>query len=603
VSSDTVAPLKPYQVWLVLIVASVGFLFDTYELLMLPVIAAPAISELLGVPPNNPEVRAWISTLLWLSALCGGVFGLLGGWLIDRFGRKTIMVVSILMYSLSPVAAAFSSDVYTLVFFRCTTFIGVCVEFVAAITWLSELFPDKRKRELAIGWTQAFASVGGLLVTGANQFAVSFADSLPAIPVRPPLDPNASWRYTLITGLIPGLFILLLLPFVPESRVWLQRKRAGTLRRPSFGELFAPSLVRTTLVTAALSACAYGAAFGALQLTPTQVVPGLETLSDHQSAIHPLQEEARELNKQFNELTPKLREQQAAVPGLEEVVNDRIAARRQLRKSQERIDALTRHTKDASEPERADAEARVQAIREGMAPHQERLKELTRRLDEVTAGHPEAKQVVLDREKLLAQIGANRAKQREPDDAIKARGNAAQLWQELGGLTGRILLAILVVAIASRRLLLRLFQVPGLVVFPLTYIFLYRQAPDFFVFGLFFCGLLTVAQFSYFGEYLPKVFPLHLRGTGGSFATNVGGRMIGTSAALVTGRLVAPLLPGDTFTQVATAAAIVGTGVFVLGLIASVWLPEPKEEGENLPVATSLSTADEGTGGPHDPQP
>ena len=40
-SSDAVPPLKPYQVWLVLIVASVGFLFDTYELLMLPVIAAP----------------------------------------------------------------------------------------------------------------------------------------------------------------------------------------------------------------------------------------------------------------------------------------------------------------------------------------------------------------------------------------------------------------------------------------------------------------------------------------------------------------------------------------------------------------------------------
>lgn len=55
------------------------------------------------------------------------------------------------------------------------------------------------------------------------------------------------------------------------------------------------------------------------------------------------------------------------------------------------------------------------------------------------------------------------------------------------------------------------------------------------------CGLLTVAQFSYFGEYLPKVFPLHLRGTGGSFATNVGGRMIGTSMAVVTSNLIAQM--------------------------------------------------------------
>src|SRR5262249_10132766 len=149
-----------------------------------------------------------------------------GGWLIDRFGRKTIMVASILLYSFSPVFAAFSTSAMMLLIFRCTTFIGVCVEFVAAITWLSELFPDKRKRELAIGWTQAFASVGGLLVTGANQLAVSFADQLPALPyIAEPLDANASWRYTLITGLIPGALILLLLPFVPESKVWLERKR------------------------------------------------------------------------------------------------------------------------------------------------------------------------------------------------------------------------------------------------------------------------------------------------------------------------------------------------------------------------------------------
>ena len=52
-----------------------------------------------------------------------------------------------------------------------------------------------------------------------------------------------------------------------------------------------------------------------------------------------------------------------------------------------------------------------------------------------------------------------------------------------------------------------------------------------FAIAIFFCGLLTVAQFSYMSEYLPKVFPVHLRGTGGAFATNVGGRMIGTMAA------------------------------------------------------------------------
>ena len=49
--------------------------------------------------------------------------------------------------------------------------------------------------------------------------------------------------------------------------------------------------------------------------------------------------------------------------------------------------------------------------------------------------------------------------------------------------------------------------------------------------GIFLCGLVTVAQFSFWGNYLPRVYPTHLRGTGESFAANVGGRMIGTSAA------------------------------------------------------------------------
>ena len=62
--------------WLVIIIASIGFLFDTYELLMTRWSAPPAIAELLNVPLNNPLVTDWVGNLLWMTALCGGVFGL-----------------------------------------------------------------------------------------------------------------------------------------------------------------------------------------------------------------------------------------------------------------------------------------------------------------------------------------------------------------------------------------------------------------------------------------------------------------------------------------------------------------------------------------------
>ena len=90
--------------------------------------------------------------------------------------------------------------------------------------------------------------------------------------------------------------------------------------------------------------------------------------------------------------------------------------------------------------------------------------------------------------------------------------------------------------------------------------------------------MATIAQFSFWGNYLPRVYPVHLRGTGESFAANVGGRMFGTSAALITTQLV-PYMPGNGIpTKLAYACAVVGTSVYVIGLIASSWLPEPKKE-------------------------
>ncbi len=174
--------------WLILTVAAIGFLFDTYELLLLPLIAAPALAELLQLPANHPDVTLWVGRLLWLAALSGGVFGLLGGWLTDRLGRKTVLGMSIALYSFSPVAGAFSTSLEWFIFFRCATFVGVCVEFVAAITWLAELFPDKHRREKVLGWTQAFASVGGLFVTVVNGWILRHAASLPALPVPEPKD-------------------------------------------------------------------------------------------------------------------------------------------------------------------------------------------------------------------------------------------------------------------------------------------------------------------------------------------------------------------------------------------------------------------------------
>ena len=435
----TAPKLTPVQ-WLICAIAALGFAFDIYEVLMAPLVVSPAITELTGARPGTADFNYWVGLFFWVPAIIGGAFGLLGGYLTDVFGRRRVLVWSILLYAFSAMAAGFSTSIEMLLILRSTTYIGVFVEFVAAVAWIAELFPDPKQRESALGYTQAFSSIGGLLVTGAYYLAVTYADNFPAIN-----GAHSPWRYTLISGVIPALPLIFIRPFLPESPAWIQKKASGTLRRPSIAALFTPELRRTTIVTTILFACAYGAAFGAIQQMP-RIVPGLAEVR----------------------LLPGPQQQQTA--------------------------------------------------------------------------------------------------------------SAVQAFQEVGGLVGRFVLAFLAIRIISRRRLLHVFQLPGIFIVPLVFFYAGTTSLELAKWGMFFAGLFTVAQFSFWGNYLPRVYPTHLRGTGEGFAANIGGRMLGTGFAFVTTQLT-NVVPGPTpQVRLAYAAAGVALFVYVTGYIVSWWLPEPKSD-------------------------
>ncbi len=472
---DSSAPRKLSLIdWLIIFVAIIGFAFDIYELLMLPLIVGPSLAELIGAAPGSELFNAWVGKLFYIPAFAGGIFGLLGGYLTDRFGRRRVLTWSILIYAFSAFAAGYSTSVGMLLFFRCLVFIGVCVEFVAAVAWLAELFPNPHQREKVLGYTQAFSSIGGFVVAMVNGYCVQHAGDFPAIHLPEWLnvfggavkDPHAAWRYTLMSGLIPAIPLIVIRPFLPESPIWAEKKAAGTLKRPSIAELFAPELRRTTLVTTLIFACSYGAAFGAVQQLP-RIVPGLAEVK---------------------------------------------------------------------------AEAKAAA-------------------EKATEGKPEA-----EKAKITKQVTG------KTGQAIAA--NVTKV-QEIGGLVGRVALAVLALYIVSRRKLLRIFQVPGLIVMPIVFAYCATTSLSSLKIGIFIAGFLTVAQFSFWGNYLPRVFPLHLRGTGESFAANIGGRLIGTSFAWVTATLATTADPAQAATKLAYTAAAVGFGVYLVGFIASFWLPEP----------------------------
>jgi hypothetical protein len=290
-----------------------------------------------------------------------------------------------------------------------------------------------------------------------NGLCVAYSASLPALGgfgLGDGIgDTHAPWRYTLMTGVIPAIPLIIIRPFLPESPIWKSKRAAGTLKRPSIAAIFAPELRRTTLVTTLMFAMAYGAAFGAIQQIP-QIVPGL----------------------------PQVRAQTQNVP-----------------------------------------------------PPQ-----------------------------------AARITQQVASDVTQS--------QEIGGLTGRVLLAVLAGYIVSRQRLIRMFQIPGLILMPIVFGLAATRSLTWLYPGMFLVGLFTVGQFSFWGNYLPRVYPVHLRGTGEGFAANIGGRLIGTSFAWLTATLAVTNDRAFAPTKVALVAAAVGFSVYVVGLIASFWLPEPKKE-------------------------
>lgn len=488
--------------WLICIIASIGFAFDIYELLMLPLIIKPAMAALSaplveqmvagGMP--RPEAMAkwlpggemyvhWARLLFFVPAIAGGVFGLLGGYLTDLLGRRRVLTFSILLYAGAACAAGFAQTLPQLLFFRCLVFIGVCVEFVAAVAWLAELFKDPQQREKVLGYTQAFSSLGGILVAVANLAAAKWALSLPAIH-----GGHEAWRYTLISGVIPALPLILIRPFLPESPEWAKKRAEGVLKRPSIAELFSPGLIRTTVVTTLVFAASYGLAFGAIQQLPQIIgAAGIGTPAER---------------------------------GHKEIIATAKAA----------VGKAAADAKAAGKPE--------------LTPPQKR------------------------------QIGANAS-----DEAVAKVSS----MQELGGLVGRVVFAMLATVIVSRRTLLRVFQIPALLFVPFFFYWisgsLGTDTLGLVKAGIFLCGLLVVAQFSFWGNYIPLVFPIHLRGTGESFAANIGGRVIGTAAAWFTITLSESNPPSAA--KIAVMGAIVAGAYAFMGAALTHWLPEPKNEAHD----------------------
>ena len=216
--------------WIAWIAAWLGWTLDAFDFTIFLLIMVP-IAESFKVPLI--EVTAVFTVTLWLRLV--GAIG--SGWLADRIGRKTPLMISILWYSICNFAAGLSPTFALLFLFRALLGIGMGAEWPAGAALAMESWPT-RSRGLMSGVLQGSWSIGFLLS--------SLAYGL--------LCDKIGWRGLLMLGILPALAVIWIRIYVKEPKVWVENRR---IQREQKKEFRAPLLdiFRLRLLGNTLMAC------------------------------------------------------------------------------------------------------------------------------------------------------------------------------------------------------------------------------------------------------------------------------------------------------------------------------------------------------------
>ena len=256
-NTQTALPAPPAQEersaahWLVLAAAFLGWMFDGLEMGIFPIVARPALQELLGTTADA-QVGPWMGyiTALFLLGAAGG--GIVFGWLGDKVGRVRAMTASILTYSLFTGACYFATAAWQLGLLRFVAALGMGGEWSLGVALVMECWPEN-KRSLMAGVIGAAGNCGYALI-GLITWK---------IPVRPD-----SWRWVMLAGTVPALLALFVIWKVPESKRW----QASVQRAPAavhpLREVFSSGLWRTTVLGILLASVALIGTWGSVQWLP-----------------------------------------------------------------------------------------------------------------------------------------------------------------------------------------------------------------------------------------------------------------------------------------------------------------------------------------------
>ncbi len=242
---------------LVLLAAFLGWMFDGLEMGIFPLVARPALLDMLTQMPRDSSiipdefVGMWMGRITALFLVGAALGGLVFGWLGDRVGRVRAMTWSILTYSVFSGLCYFAQTPWQLGGLRFLAALGMGGEWALGVALVMEVWPQE-KRPLLAGVIGAAANLGFVLIALLGFYWKVTQDS---------------WRWVMLAGAAPAALTFFIRLFVPESERWKESVKRSGAARP-LREIFSGGLLPTALLGIAFAAVALIGTWGSVQWLP-----------------------------------------------------------------------------------------------------------------------------------------------------------------------------------------------------------------------------------------------------------------------------------------------------------------------------------------------
>jgi MFS family permease len=245
--------VSKYQ-WLVLVIASLGWVFDVFEGQIFVASMRDAMPQLLG-DADAGNVSFWNNVALGSFLVGGAVGGVFFGILSDRIGRSKTMIITILFYSVFTCITAGAQEVWQMVLLRFLVAMGVGGEWAVASAMVAEVMPERSRAVMSSIFHASsvfgtyLASMVGFFIIATNAFGEN------------------TWRIGFLIGVVPALLTVWIRWKLREPERWVKAKeRAASEPAAKTGrlrELFDAQNLRNTLVGVSLATIGLATFWGA----------------------------------------------------------------------------------------------------------------------------------------------------------------------------------------------------------------------------------------------------------------------------------------------------------------------------------------------------